>query len=587
MVDMKSEPPRSKLLRSLLLVMVGVIAVRLFFIQIIEHDKYVRLAEEQQMMQNTIIAKRGEIYMLDGDEPVEVAMNKQVWTVIIDPMMAEEEEVKKVVEAQAGAQRVAEWDEVFADKSRRYFVVARGVERAAASAIKEAGLSGVWLQPTTQRVYPEGQMASGVLGFVNADGEGQYGVEGSLNKELKGENGILKTVKDVNNIPLTIGDDNVRVPAVDGTNVVLTIDRKVQRKVEQALAAGLERSGVKYASAVVMDPNTGKIWAMANLPTYDPAKYNEVTDAAVFQNDALADAYEPASVCKTFSFSAAIDTGVMTPQTTYYNNDVTVVDGWEIWNASKGKALGTISMQTALSWSLNTGSTQALRLLGGSQSEITEQGKQRLYEYYYNRFGLGQATGIELIESDGLIIPPDDLLGTDARYANMTFGQGINLTSMQVLAAFASVVNGGKYYTPTIVAGEMKNGEFVKKQPATAVRQTVSAETSATMREMLHEARLLYGDVTAKDEGYYVGGKTGTSQALRDKDGDGVAEYIMEETKATYVGYGMTKSDAVPEYVVMVKVWEEGHAVDGGTDAKPIFDDISQYMTDYLRMRKE
>lgn len=583
----QEEAPRSKLLRILVMVIVGVITLRLFFIQIIEHDKYVTLAEEQQMMQNTIVAKRGEIYMLDDGEPVEVAMNEQVWTVIVDPMKADEEEVKEAVDKYAGDQKVAEWNDVFADKSRRYYVVARGVGRAAATAIKEAGAGGLWLQQNTRRVYPEGEMASGVLGFVNADGDGQYGVEGSMNEELKGENGVLKTVKDVNNIPLTIGDENVRVPAQDGKNVVLTIDRKVQKRVERALANGLNRSGVKYASAVVMDPNTGKIMAMANLPTYDPANYNQVTDAAVFQNDAVADAYEPASVCKTFSFSAAIDTGAMTPETTYYNNDVTVVDDWEIWNASKGKRMGTITMQTALSWSLNTGSTQALRLMGGSQTAITYQGKQILYDYYYNKFGLGQATGIELIESDGLIIPPDDALGTDARYANMTFGQGINLTSMQVLAAFASVVNGGKYYAPTIVAGEMKNGEYVPKEATQPVRQTISAETSATMRGMLHEARLLYGDVGAIDAGYYVGGKTGTSQALKDEDGDGLAEYVMSETKATYVGYGMTLSDAVPEYVVMVKIWQEGRALDGGTDAKPIFDEISQYMTDYLRMKKQ
>ena len=152
---------------------------------------------------------------------------------------------------------------------------------------------------------------------------------------------------------------------------------------------------------------------------------------------------------------------------------------------------------------------------------------------------------------------------------------------------FASVVNGGKYYAPTIVAGEMKNGEFAPKEATQPVRQTISAETSATMRGMLHEARLLYSDVGAIDAGYYVGGKTGTSQALKDEDGDGLAEYVMSETKATYVGYGMTLSDAVPEYVVMVKIWQEGRALDGGTDAKPIFDEISQYMTDYLRMKKQ
>lgn len=573
---------RTKVLRRILLVVGGVIIFRLFFIQIIEHDKYVKLAEEQQMMQNTIVAKRGEIYAMDGDEPVEIAMNEQVWTVLVDPMMADAEKVEKELDVVLGDSRVAEWSEIFGNKESRYYVMARGVNRATAEKVKELNLTGVWLQQNTRRVYPEGGLAANLLGFVNAEGEGQYGIEGTFDADLAGENGILKTVKDVNNIPLTIGDDNVRVPAKDGKNIVLSIDRNIQRKVEIALQNALKRSGVSHASALVMDPRTGRVWAMATTPSYDPSKYAEVTNVEAFINDPIKSAYEPASVCKTFAFSAAIDQGVMNANTTYYNSGSVTIDGWPINNLHKGH-LGTITMQTALSWSLNTGSTQSLRLLGGSQTEITYEGKQKLYDYYLNHFHLGDVTGFELEnpENDtGLIFSPDSEYGTNARYANMTFGQGITLTMVQVASAFSAVVNGGEYYTPTIIAGEMKDGEFVQAEAKPATGRAISAETSATMKQMLYEVRKTF-QTRDVDEGYFVGGKTGTAQAIRN------GEYVMNETTGSYVGFGARSSTAVPEYVVMTKIWEEGRTMGGEDDAQPIFDEISKYMIDYLRMRKE
>lgn len=560
--------------------MVGVIAMRLFVIQIIEHDKWVEAAELQQTMQNTILAKRGEIYMMDGDEAVPIVMNESVWTLLVDPMAADEKETAEIVDKYAKEYRIAEWKDVFADKERRYYVVGKELPRSVAEQIKNENVAGVWFQEGVRRVYPEGELASGVLGFVNVDGEGQYGTEGALNKELAGTNGILKTVKDVNNIPLTIGDDNIRVPAQDGKNIVLTIDRNIQSNVERILAEKMEEFGAAHASALVMEPNTGTILAMANMPTYDPANYGKVTDATDYWNYVLEDAYEPASVCKTFTFAAAIEEGVMTPETTYRNNGYTVVDGWEIANAEKGQ-LGVIPMQTALNYSLNTGSMQALMWLGGNASEINQTGREKLYQYYHDRFGFGEATGIELFESTGLIVGPNQGVGLNSRYANMTFGQNLNLTMGQVAAAFSAVVNGGHYFTPTMVAGEMKNGVLVKNENKAAVRDVLSEDTSATMRRMLwgtRSARRIYGIDKA---GYYVGGKTGTAQVIRD------GEYVMNETQATYIGFGGSGNDEteLPEYVIMVRIWEEGKAFDGQSHALPIFDTISNYMQDYLRIK--
>ena len=571
---------RAKILRIGLLVAVTVILARLFVIQIIEHDAWVARAEEEHIVQSKIKATRGEIYMMDGEEPSIAVMNETVWTVVVDPMVADEEKVAQTIDAVAKDKKVAEWKDVFADKTRRYYVIAKGVKRDAIEKIKDAELAGVWYSKNNARVYAEGQMASSLLGFVNADGEGQYGVEGALDKELAGEDGVLKTVTDVNNVALSIGNDNVRVPAKNGKNVVLSIDKNVQYRLEKALQNGLERSGTAHAAGIVMDPSNGEVWAMANLPTYDAANYAEVEDASVFVNVPLESAYEPGSMCKTFSFAAAIDQGKMTPETTYNNTGSLVIDTWTISNAYKGQ-LGTITMQTGLNYSLNTSSITALMLLGGDASRITQRGKELLYEYYYDRFGLGQYTGIELFESPGYVTKPDDEDAYNSRYANMTFGQGMNVTMMQIAAAFSSVINGGDFYKPTIVAGEVtENGEFLYQDSPEPVRQVISKDTSATMRQMLYGTRIgnrLRGE---DPEGYLIGGKTGTSQGIKD------GAYTFDETIGNYVGFGGRDAEGeLPEYVIMVKIWGEGLKMEGEKDAMPIFNEMNNYMIDYLKIK--
>ena len=584
-MKVKQMRKRTDLIRVLLALCFILIVARMYDLQIISHQKYVDLAMSQQTMQNTIFAKRGEIYMMDGDNTTPVVMNEKVYTISVDPFLLRSEGGQELKEDEAKIDQLVQgyavntWDKVFANEASRYAVIAKNVPYERAKQIKEAKITGVYAQGSTKRVYPEGDLAAQVLGFVNADGKGQYGIEGSLNKELTGVNGILKTVKDVNNIPLTIGKNNVRVPAQDGKNVVLSIDRNIQKKTEDAIKTTIEKFHVTNASAVVMNPRNGQILAMAGTPTYNPAEYAKVTDARVFQTDVTMSAFNPASVCKTFALAAAVDSGVMTPETTYNNTDLVTIDGWPIQNAIKGHT-GNISMQEVLTYSLNTGSIQALRLLGGSETEITYQGKEKLYDYYYNRFGLGKYTGIELAESKGTVIPPTDIDGTNARYANMTFGQSLDLTMIQVATAFSAVVNGGDYYTPTLVAGEIKNGEFVRDILKERDHQAIESSTSETMRKMLHTARLVFPNVKYYDEGVYVGGKTGTAQVVKN------GKYTFDETIATYIGYGARSETDYPEYVIMTKVWEDNRRLDGGMNAKPIFDEISQFMVNYLKMRR-
>ena len=577
---------RSKILKRIVLAAFAIIAVRLFFIQIIEHDAWVAKADEQHTMLETIVAKRGEIYMMDQNEPVAVVMNQTTYSVIIDPAVTDKDGIKAALNEYAKDNISADLDEIFSTEGLRYSIVARGVSHTAASKIADKGIAGVWFQKSNQRVYPEGELASGILGFVNADGLGQYGVEGSLNNILSGKDGLLKSISDVNNVALSIGDDNVKIPAEDGQNVVLSVNRGLERGIEEITQDTLNNSPAEHAAVLVMDPNTGEVIAMANLPNYNPGNYGAVKDASAYNNYTTEIPYEPASIFKNFIFSAAINEGKMDADTTYFNEPYTEIDGNKIWNAEQRGSLNnhTLTMRQALYWSLNVGSIQALKFLGDNPNEITTAGRERMYDYYHNKFRLDQATGIELIEAEGFIWDPHaDIYGLNAAYANMTFGQNLSATMIQTATAFSAVVNGGYYRTPTIVKGTLNdNGEII---PLTGDAENkiedkiLKDETSAMMREMLINNRSYKLRAGIDGEGYDVGGKSGTAQVIV----DGAYDDSMTNLIGSYIGF-VAPAGEMPKYLIMTKMWGEGQALSGG-EAQELFDVLSNYVIDYMKIK--
>lgn len=567
---------RADVLVLLTLVVVAVFIIRLFYLQIIRHNYYVELASSEQLKQRVIPARRGELYALDKGVPVKLVLNQSVYTVFADPKIVEKPEaIVATIEKVAGGNARPNVSGLLAKKDSRYQIIATNVTRAQAEMIKKENLVGVGFQEGTRRVYPEGQLAAQVLGFVDGEGEGQYGVEGKLNARLTGKDGLLQAVTDVRNVPLTIGDKNISQPPQHGDDLVLTIDRNVQSYAEQALQRGLEKTGAKKGSAIVMDPATGAVLAMANLPTYNPAEYGKVGDIALFNNAIISAPYEPGSDIKTLTMATGIDQGVVGPEATYVNTDYIKVEDRTITNATKGQT-GTITYQHALDYSLNTGFVTIAKLLGDGNT-ISLKARQTMYQYFHDRFRLGQPTGVELIgENAGTILPPDDPNGAAVRYSNMAFGQGMDVTMVQVAAAFSAMINGGTYYQPTVVAGKINDrGSFEKDQPKQVASGVVAPSTSATMRDMIVKARRAFYASNDKG-GYNIGGKTGTSQAVKN------GEYVFNETIGTYLGFG---GDETPRYVIMVEVSGDNMALEGGKHAMPIFTDISNWMIDYLQLQ--
>ena len=571
---------RIKVLKIVTFSALAIITVRLFAIQIIEHDDWVAKANTQHTMLQTITARRGEIYMMDGDEPVPIVLNQTTYQVVIDPAVTDKEALKKTLETYAKDYITADIDEIYNIEGLRYYIVAKNIPYKTATQIADAELDSVWLKKGNQRVYPEGEMGSTLLGFVNADGIGQYGVEGSLNHILAGEDGLLKTISDVNNVALSIGNDNVKIPAKDGKNVVLSVDRGLEKGIEDIAAAHIEKTPATNAAVLVMKPTTGEVVAMTALPNYNPGDYGNVKDASAYINQVTEIPYEPASTCKSFAFSAAINEGKMTSSTTYFNKGYEIVDGWKIMNAEQRSSVyGEIDMKTALYWSLNTGSIQALKLLGDSDSEITQLGRERLYDYYHNKFRLGRSTGIELIEAEGYIEDPNDGYGRNSTYANMTFGQNLGITMIQTATAFSSVVNGGYWRTPTIVKGVLENNKITPLDTDKVEDQILTEETSATMRELLINNRNYKVRNGIDRPGYAIGGKTGTAQVVV----DGSYDDTMDNLIGSYIGF-VGPSGELPQYVIMTKMWGEGAAL-SGSEAQDLFDNLSNYVINYFKIK--
>ena len=460
-------------------------------------------------------------------------------------------------------------------KGVRYRVLARNVSRAQADMIQKKDLAGIGLQQSTRRLYPEGSLAAQTLGYVNNDGAGQYGIEEALNIQLTGRPGVLETVTDVRKIPLTIKKEDVNTPAVDGDNVVLTLDRSVQVKAEELLKAGLDRAKATRGSIVVMDPATGGVIAMANYPTYSPENYNTVDDYAVFQNSVVSYPYENGSVIKVLTVGAGIDSGAVTVNSTFPDGTGCVtVDDKKICNVEEDPRQVSATMLDTLRYSLNTGVVYVTKQMGGG--EINRAARDKLYGYFHDRFRFGQLTGIEQAgEAKGTIIAPSEQEGNNVRYANMAFGQGMDVTMIQTAAAFSAEINGGMYYKPHVIYGTKKeDGSIVQKNTSLGSQRVMSAEASAASRDLIWQGRKT-GFFGAHDrEGYKVGGKTGTSQVIDPKTG----KYSNDNSVGSYLGFGGVDT---PKYVIMVRVDDARvGGYEGTTAAGPIFNDMNNWMLD-------
>ncbi|HSX01395.1 MAG TPA: penicillin-binding protein 2, partial [Candidatus Saccharimonas sp.] len=463
------------------------------------------------------------------------------------------------------------------EKGIEYAVLADKVSNDIADKVRALKLPGVGLTKEDYRSYPEGSLAAQVLGFVNADGLGQYGVEQYLDEQLRGVPGQLAAKTDTYGIPIATADNIIKEP-VDGQSYVLTIDRNIQAMVETELAKQVQAVKAKSGSVVIMDPSNGAIRAMATYPTFDPNSYNTVSDYSVFINQAVAVQFEPGSGMKTFTMAAGLDQSKVTPDSTYDDPGCVQVSDRTICNAETDKPGKGKSMTVVLRDSLNTGVMYVLRMLGTDPNKITLAGKKLLNDYFTKHFGFGQRTGVEQAnEAAGVVNPANNQAGNDVNYANMSFGQGMSVTMVQMVAGMAAVANGGKLYQPHLVEGQLSaDGTETPLAPKLVRDHVISPAADQELNTML-QVVVQHGSgylAAAANRGYKIAGKTGTAQIPR-PDGKG---YIDGANIGSFTGFAPAEA---PRFVMMVRIDEPGVQGYAETTTVPVFANICSWLFKY------
>jgi len=433
------------------------------------------------------------------------------------------------------------------DPEKPYALLKKRVSQGAAEAITSLKLTGIYLEPRLRRKYPGGALAAHLLGFVNLDCEGSYGLEGYYDSLLRGTSSIPEGEA------YRGGERGGLALPQDGTHLVLTLDRNIQYLVERELAKAVADYRADSGTIIVMDPKTGAILAMASFPSYDPNRYYEAP-MELYVNPAVSDQYEPGSVFKIITMAAGLDAGIITPDSTFYDSGTIEVGGAVIKNPDR-RAHGLVTMTDILAYSLNVGVAYI----------STSLGEDRFYTYL-KRFGCGDHTGIDLDgEGVGTVKKPGSEDWYKSELGTNSFGQGVAVTPLQMITAVAAVANGGSLMKPYVVERIVNDRGVIVTRP-TVVRQAISTQTAEQLTDMLVEA-VEKGTELAVVPGYRVAGKTGTAQI---PVGD---HYDPELTIVSFVGYAPADD---PRFIVLVKIDKPRVDPWGAEVAAPVFKTIAE-----------
>lgn len=557
------------------LIVVGLAVVaRLAYLQIVQHDHYTAMAASEHNRKYEVPADRGQIYLQDGKTKVPLALNQTLKLLYADPSLVTNRQEAAAKLSQITGEPAEQYLKAM-DGSKQYAVLKTRITEETASKIRALKLRGIGLINQSYRTYPEGNLASQVLGFVNDDGTGQYGVEGFLDKELRGTPGLLNAKTDTSGVPIATSDNLSKAP-VNGTGLTLTLDRNIQAQAETFLKDGVENVRADSGSIIVMDPDTGAVKAMANYPSFDPNEYGKTKDYQRFENAIVANAFEPGSGFKVFTMAAGLDTGKIKSNTTFVDPGCIEMSKYKICNADGHKGEGNTDMTTVLRDSLNTGVIFVLRSLGTNPDAITPVAKQVFHSYITDRFQFGRKTGIEQAgEVRGVINPPTT---NDVNYANMSFGQGESVTMLQMAAAVGAVANKGTYYRPYLVEErQLADGSKRKTNPHVVKDQVISETAAADLTAMMKVVVERGSGYLAKTPGYGIAGKTGTAQVPNPKGGG----YLEDVNIGTFIGFAPADD---PKFVVMVRI---NHPRVPGYAEKttvPVFANLTRWLLQYYKV---
>jgi cell division protein FtsI/penicillin-binding protein 2 len=550
----------------------GGIVGRLFQLQVLEYRSYKLLATDQHEVQAQLIPQRGSILLRDRFDGSlhPVATDRETWQVFAIPKQIKD--ATSTAQAVAEATGLAESDLIatFTSPTGTYTVLSRDVEMEKAQALQAKKLTGVGLIKGPARFYPEEGLGGQIYGFVVQDDSGKrigrYGIESAMNDELGGTYGSILADTDAQGRRITVGTSDLQ-EAKDGSDIVLTIDRTIQYEACRQIAAAVKEFEADSGSVMVADPQTGAIWAMCSSPDYDPANYGKIDSISVLNNPPTFDQFEPGSIFKAITLASGIDAGKITPQTTYEDKGEEKIDQFTIHNSDR-VAHGIQTMTDVLDKSLNTGTIFVERQLGHD-----------LFRDYVQKFGFGDKTGIALRpEAAGDISPLNrkgEIFGATASY-----GQGITVTALQMLAAYGAIANGGELMKPYIVQEVISpDGVHTVTQPS-PIREVVSKRAARLTAGMLVTVVEDGHGKRAAVPGYYVAGKTGTAQ-VADPNGKG---YLPDVTIGSFAGFAPSDD---PKFVMIVTINHPRTVSYAESSAAPTWGKMAKFLLQYLQVQPE
>ena len=550
----------------------ALILARILFIELVRAEGWQEMAYEQQTRDRLIKARRGSILDRNG---VGIAVTETVSAISVIPIQVEEQEETAKYLADM---LELEYGEVL-DKIRQKVALVRiktKVDNEVAAEIRKQEIAGIMIDEDVRRVYPYSDMAAQVIGFVGADNQGIVGLEARYDKLLEGVEGKILTLTDSRGNE--VDSQQERIAPEDGKNLVTTIDVIIQQYAEQAIAKAVETKGAKNGLIIVLNPQNGEIYAMANYPSFDlnypftihneemAANWNSFTQEEqnnllnqMWRNTAINDTYEPGSTFKMVTSAAGLEEGVITTETTFHCNGYHVVGDRMIrcWRYPLGH--GTMTFVEGVQNSCNPVFMQVGERLGA-----------RSFFAYMEKFGFNEKTGIDLAgEAVGIIHRLENV--GPVELATVSFGQSFQITPLQLLRAASAIVNGGYLVTPHLGLGVAdRDGMMVEVFDYDKGEQMISSQTSETMRQILESVVSDGTGNKAYIEGYRIGGKTATSEKLPRKTGKYIASFIA-----------FAPAD-MPQVMAIVLIDEPQGVYYGGTVAGPVMKELMENTLPYL-----
>ena len=557
-------PWRMRVIAIVLVAFGTLLVLRLVQVQILEHPRFEQEARDIHFWTQEVRGPRGAILdrngfpLVTGIDTFEIHVDRDAWELeggnerlavekLSHRLGASQEQIRAIVDSGGG----------------RDVLLALNVPYGLGEAIIAEGLPGVKVTPASLRRYGEGALASQILGFVGRDNVGLAGVEFNFDSVLSGKPGRLVYERDSLGNPIPFGARGME-PVQPGADLVLTVDRTLQRIAEEHLAAALEKTGARGGAILMMEPHTGDILAIASSPSFDVTNPNlgdPALELSLFRNRTVTDVYEPGSVFKVVTMAAAIDAGVVTPDTTFVDTGAIVVGARTIRNFDLSFH-GRQTMTQILQRSLNTGAAWVTQQLGAD-----------LFYWYLRQFGFNKSTNSGFAgEASGIVKEPGNLFWSPVDLATNSFGQGVSVTPLQIVRAMAVIANGGNLVRPRIVRAVITQ-DGVRAVPTVIEGRAIREDTAAQLRVMMQAVVDGVAGHPAQTPGWPVAGKSGTSDVAED------GAYLEGESIASFTGFAPAHD---PRVVVLVKLDRPQGEIFGGIIAAPVFSAVLRDALPYL-----